>query len=286
MVHFSTALGLLLTAAATLVSAAPAAAPEPTAAPDLAKRATCTFNNAASASKSKTSCATIVLQNIAVPSGTTLDLTELNSGTQVGLNQKISRIESSGIFYSRKYAANHEVRLYFEGTTTFGYEEWSGPLISVSGSNIQVSGASGHVIDGDGHRWWDGKGGNGGKVKPKFFYAHGVTGSSSISGLYIKNTPVQCFSINGASGLTMSGIAIDNSAGDAGALGHNTDAFDVGSSSNIYISGANVHNQDDCLAINSGTVRPLLLLIRVMSNSSNRASPSQADTALAATACP
>jgi polygalacturonase len=36
-------------------------------------------------------------------------------------------------------------------------------------------------------------------------------------------------------------------------LGHNTDAFDVGSSSNIIISGANIKNQDDCLAINSGT---------------------------------
>lgn len=36
-------------------------------------------------------------------------------------------------------------------------------------------------------------------------------------------------------------------------MGHNTDAFDVGSSTNIVISGANVKNQDDCLAINSGT---------------------------------
>lgn len=31
--------------------------------------------------------------------------------------------------------------------------------------------------------------------------------------------------------------------------GHNTDAFDVGSSTGVYISGANVKNQDDCLAI-------------------------------------
>lgn len=77
----------------------------------------------------------------------------------------------------------------------------------------------------------------------------------------------------------------DNSAGDKGELGHNTDAFDVGSSENIWISGAIVHNQEsvtfppyrfsspiswnitkpprdpwqvtdtysDCLAINSGT---------------------------------
>lgn len=64
---------------------------------------------------------------------------------------------------------------------------------------------------------------------------------------------MQGFSVNGASGLTLSKITIDNSAGDTGALGHNTDAFDVGSSTDIVISGANIKNQDDCLAINSGT---------------------------------
>lgn len=37
------------------------------------------------------------------------------------------------------------------------------------------------------------------------------------------------------------------------ALGHNTDAFDVGSSSDITITGAKVYNNDDCLAVNSGT---------------------------------
>lgn len=31
------------------------------------------------------------------------------------------------------------------------------------------------------------------------------------------------------------------------------DAFDVGESTGIRIQGANIKNQDDCLAINSGT---------------------------------
>jgi polygalacturonase len=87
MVHFYSTLGLLLSTGAAIISAAPTAAPEPTAAPDLAKRATCTFTNAASASKSKKSCATIVLDNIAVPSSTTLDLTGLTSGTHVSLKE-------------------------------------------------------------------------------------------------------------------------------------------------------------------------------------------------------
>lgn len=47
-------------------------------------------------------------------------------------------------------------------------------------------------------------------------------------------------------------VTLDNSDGDSQG-GHNTDAFDVGSSTGVYISGAIVKNQDDCLAINSGT---------------------------------
>jgi len=147
---------------------------------------------------------------------------------------------------------NTGTHVIFAGTTTFQYDEWSGPLVSVSGTDITVTGATGNKLDGLGAKYWDGKGTNGGKTKPKFFYAHSLKGTSSITGLNILNSPVQVFSINGASGLTLENINIDNSAGDS-AGGHNTDAFDVGSSSNIKIINANVKNQDDCLAINSGT---------------------------------
>ncbi|KAL6722019.1 Polygalacturonase 1 [Lecanora helva] len=184
----------------------------------------CTFTDAAAASKSKTACSDIILDNIAVPAGETLDLTGLESGTHVT----------------------------FQGTTTFGYKEWAGPLISISGSSLTVSGAPDSILDGQGSRWWDTKGSNGGKKKPKFFYAHKMK-SSSIAGITIKDSPVQVFSINGAQDLDLTDITIDNSAGDAGGLGHNTDAFDVGSSSGVTISGANVKNQDDCLAVNSGS---------------------------------
>ena len=70
--------------------------------------------------------------------------------------------------------------------------------------------------------------------------------SSSINNLNVKNTPVQGFSINGATGLTLDHITIDNTAGDVTNGGHNTDAFDVGSSDGITISNANIKNQDDC----------------------------------------
>lgn len=121
-------LGFLAIALPSLVAAAPAPAPTPAA--KIEDRATtCTFTNAASAIKSKAACATIVLSSIPVPSGTTLDLTDLTQGTHV----------------------------IFEGTTTFGFEEWSGPLVSVSGTDITVTAASGAFFDGDGARWWDGK---------------------------------------------------------------------------------------------------------------------------------
>lgn len=87
MVHFIQALWLALSVASVLVSANPL----PTAAPDLKnaaalqKRASCTFTAASAASASKKSCATIVLDGITVPSGVTLDLTGLTSGTHVSL---------------------------------------------------------------------------------------------------------------------------------------------------------------------------------------------------------
>lgn len=146
-------------------------------------------------------------------------------------------------------------QVIFEGETTWGYKEWSGPLLQIEGSGITIEGASGAYLNPDGARWWDGKGGSGGVTKPKFFYAHDLT-SSTITNLHIQNTPVQAVSINGANGLTITSMTIDNSAGDS--LGKNTDGFDIGSSTNVVITGANVYNQDDCVAINSGTVSALL----------------------------
>lgn len=222
----------LLAAFGGLVFASPVAqrVPAMTPPPDpaaIAKRATtCTFsgsNGASSASKSQASCSTIILSNVAVPSGTTLDLSSLNDNTAI----------------------------IFEGQTTWGYEEWAGPLLQIKGTGIQISGASGAYLNPDGARWWDGSGGSGGKTKPKFFYAHDLT-DSTITNLHIQNTPLQAVSIDGCNGLTITSMTIDNSAGDT-AGGKNTDGFDIGSSSQVAISGANVYNQDDCVAVNSGT---------------------------------
>lgn len=54
-------------------------------------------------------------------------------------------------------------------------------------------------------------------------------------------------------------MTIDNSDGDTDDLGANTDGFDIGDSTNVVITGANVYNQDDCVAVNSGTVSGIRL---------------------------
>lgn len=78
--------------------------------------------------------------------------------------------------------------------------------------------------------------------------------SSSINNLYLKNPPVQAVSINTCNDVTITKMTIDAKDGDAnGRQGHNTDGFDIGSSNNIIIDGAKVYNQDDCVAVNSGT---------------------------------
>lgn len=61
--------------------------------------------------------------------------------------------------------------------------------------------------------------------------------SSSITGLTIENSPVQVFSIDSSTSLTLTDITINNSAGGTEAA--NTDAFDVGDSTYISIVGAN-----------------------------------------------
>lgn len=228
--HFFQSSLVAATMGAALVAAAPAA--------DLETRGSCTFTSTSALKSGKASCSTITLQNIAVPAGETLDLTGLKTGTTVSLTLELS--ECHQLMCCQK--------VVFDGTTTFGYKEWEGPLISASGTSITIKQNPGAKIDCDGARWWDGKGGNGGKKKPKFFSAHKLN-KSNITGLKVYNTPVHGFSIQ-SDHLTIKDVLLDNSAGTK--LGHNTDAFDVGSSTYITIDGATVYNQDDCLAVNSG----------------------------------
>ncbi|KAI8595552.1 endopolygalacturonase PGb, partial [Dissophora ornata] len=137
------------------------------------------------------------------------------------------------------------------GTITFakGNLDQDNFLVTIGGTNINIDATKG-IFNGNGPLYWDGKGANSGVNKPKFVRLTKMSGS--ITGLTILGSPIHTFSINGCKGLTLSGVTIDN-RGTNYALGHNTDGFDISSSSGVTVTGAHVYNNDDCLAINSGT---------------------------------
>jgi hypothetical protein len=64
---------------------------------NLDARASCTFSDAAAAISGKTSCAAIVIKDMTVPAGTTLDLTKLKDGTTVSPSSSPGEILLSSI---------------------------------------------------------------------------------------------------------------------------------------------------------------------------------------------
>ncbi|KAH8671558.1 glycosyl hydrolases family 28-domain-containing protein [Xylariales sp. PMI_506] len=194
---------------------------------------TCTVTAYASISSAVKSCTNIILSNISAPPSSTIDLQSLQTGATVT----------------------------FAGTTTFGTtsDDDFDPIV-ISGHNVLITGASGHVIDGNGPAYWDGQGSNGGVAKPDHFIVLKNIYSSSVTNLNIKNWPVHCFSITGAQNLQISGLTLDNSAGNAAnsasdgePAAHNSDGFDISSSDYVTLSNIKVYNQDDCVAVTSGT---------------------------------
>ncbi|KAJ6480427.1 glycosyl hydrolases family 28-domain-containing protein [Mycena sanguinolenta] len=141
------------------------------------------------------------------------------------------------------------------GAITFGFQEWAGPLMTVTGNDITFNGG-GHELLGQGNLYWDGQGINGGVTKPDPMLRINMGGS--FTNLKLVNSPGRAIAIGGSS-LTVSEIDVDNSAGSAAnamsdgePAGANTDGFDV-SANDVTIESSTVANQDDCLAINKGT---------------------------------
>ncbi|BGP43275.1 hypothetical protein JCM10450v2_007420 [Rhodotorula kratochvilovae] len=182
----------------------------------IARRCTGTIaslNDVAAAVK----CATVNIKSFTVPAGKTFEL-DLADGAVVNL----------------------------QGDLKFGTKNWEGPLMLIEGKSITFNGG-GHKLDGQGSYYWDGKGGNGGVTKPKFFK---VKASGVIDNFTLLNQPVQGFSVSSPAKLVMSNIVVDVRAGAK--LGHNTDAFDISAAKDLTITQATVYNQDDCVAINDG----------------------------------
>lgn len=192
----------------------------------------CTVTAYASISSAVKSCTNILLSGVSAPASSTISLA-LQTGAA----------------------------LTFAGKTTFGTTKDSDfdPIV-LTGTDITVTGASGHVIDGNGQAYWDGQGSNGGIDKPDHFFVVKNVKNGVIKNLNIQNWPTHCFYVSGAAGLTMSGLTMDNSAGDAAnslsdgdPAAHNSDGFDISSSDTVTLSDITVYNQDDCVAVTSGS---------------------------------
>ncbi|PNS17241.1 Endopolygalacturonase B [Sphaceloma murrayae] len=148
----------------------------------------------------------------------------------------------------------------FAGTTTFDFTNISSfdPIV-VGGTNVTVTAEPDALIDGNGPIYWDGIGSNGGVPKPNHFIVLSKVKGGVVKNLKIKNWPVHLFSISGCSNVDMYDLYLDNTEGNAPnnrskglAAAHNSDGFDVSSSTNFTIRDSVVLNQDDCVAVTSG----------------------------------
>ncbi|KAJ6541600.1 polygalacturonase [Mycena capillaripes] len=187
---------------------------------ETAKRATCTVNSVASAAD-LSDCTAVIITAFTVPSGNTITIAAASGAT-----------------------------VTMTGDITFAKTTSAGPLITFDTDNILFNGGD-HNINGNGAMYWDGLGTNGGVAKPHPFVK--FKGFGTFEDVTVLNSPAQAISVGTTGGAAIiQGITVDNSAGDAGALGHNTDGFDI-SASSVTVSKCIVKNQDDCVAINSGS---------------------------------
>lgn len=194
---------------------------------------TCTVTAAADISSAVASCTNIVLDNISMPASSTMDLTGLQPSASV----------------------------IFSGTTTFGTtaDDDFDPIV-VSGDYITITGTPDAVIDGNGQAYWDGVGSNGGSSKPDHFFVLKNTTGATVHDLYIQNWPTHLFYVTANYHLNMYNLLLNNTAGDAPnnrssglAAAHNSDGFDIGASDYVTLHDIQVYNQDDCVAVTSGT---------------------------------
>ncbi|KAG5876042.1 hypothetical protein JTB14_031569 [Gonioctena quinquepunctata] len=177
----------------------------------------CTITDYSQVSSVVNSCTNIVLRSILVPAGVTFHL-PLKAGSTLTIN----------------------------GIIKFGFANWVGPLMFIQGDRITVKGAAGSRIDGEGLKYWDGKGGLG-TVKPVTLSIY--SNDAVFEDIHILNCPERCTSLIG-NHVTINKWYIDCSAGNKD--GRNTDGFDIGGN-NIEIKNTIVKNQDDCIGVGHGT---------------------------------
>ncbi|XP_060517876.1 polygalacturonase-like [Cylas formicarius] len=175
----------------------------------------CTITSYDQISSVVSSCSTVTFGSFTVPSGNKLDIKFLD-----------------GAYVT------------FTGQIKFEHYNGDGPLIKLTISNGVVKGDDNHLFNGLGETYW-------GLSDTKPLLMRLVGQHTGFYGFKIKNCPQRCVSINSSKNSVIGSFIIDNTDGIGKAK--NTDGFDVSSSSNIVIKDTTVTNQDDCVAINSGS---------------------------------
>ncbi|XP_060517853.1 uncharacterized protein LOC132696819 [Cylas formicarius] len=132
----------------------------------------------------------------------------------------------------------------FTGEIRFEHYNWDGPLIQIWATNAVIKGDDNHLFHGLGESYWGFDG-----SKPVLMYLRGT--HTGFYGFKIKNCPQRCVALDSSKNSVIGNFIIDNSDGVGSA--RNTDGFDVAKSSGITIKDSVVNNQDDCVAINSGS---------------------------------
>ncbi|KIJ28307.1 glycoside hydrolase family 28 protein [Sphaerobolus stellatus SS14] len=206
----------------------------------------------------------IALQAVVIAAVPSSDIQKRCTGTISSISDvtsavKCTTININAFTVSRQtfnLALLDDTTVNLNGNIAFGNQSWAGPLFQISGNSITFNGNA-HTFNGGGPFYWDGQGTNGGTTKPTPMMK--IKMSGTFSNTKVVNSPAQVFSVSNPAQLTISGIIIDNSQGDATnsksnglPAGHNTDGFDV-STTNLIIENSSVKNQDDCLAINKGS---------------------------------
>ncbi|KAG8842491.1 hypothetical protein FRB96_005344 [Tulasnella sp. 330] len=196
--------------------------------------------------------AALLTAAVAVPTGVDKELIERATGTDTAkrttctVNSVASAADLSGCSAviitaftvpsgsTLTLAAASGATITQTGDITFAKTTSAGPLITFDTDNVVYNGGDHKINVG------------------LDLVSVGFKGYGTFEDVTILNSPAQAISVGTTSKSVIQGITVDNSAGDAGALGHNTDGFDI-SASSVTLSKNVVKNQDDCVAINSGS---------------------------------
>ncbi|XP_060535646.1 polygalacturonase-like [Cylas formicarius] len=181
--------------------------------------ADCTLTQFSQVQDVVANCTDIVVQDLTVPGGESLEL-DLQTGTT----------------------------LTFQGQVVFNVSNWMGPLVRITGDQLTVGGVAGHVFDGQGQLYWDGAGSSSASAKPNFLTITDAQ-NSTFSGINLLNCPISCVSV-----VSCNEVVLDDFTVDVSEAGEDVNivGFNMTNCVNVIIKNSVFKNQGDCVVVNEG----------------------------------